>query len=167
MATSGIYPVPPIAFPSAQNVQTKSLILKCFGARLPGHATSHLISRLSRRDHHRPIAARGRQIAGGRAILHRECEFDAHNRVQTRAGVPKLTWSRQLTARASDWAASLVARSQFAHRSDSEYGENVFAISGGRFSPSKFVSEWGLAFRDCDLRSNYRNGVCRHDTQIF
>lgn len=111
----------------------------------------------------RPLG--NREQADEQSSIAREM-LDAHNRVRTRVGVPKLVWSRRLAAYASDWAARLLAGRQFAHRPDSEYGENLFAISGGRLSPSKVVSEWASESRDYDLRLNYCNGVCGHYTQI-
>ena len=111
----------------------------------------------------RPIRNRGQ--ADEQSAIAREM-LDAHNRVRAGVGVPQLVWSRPLAAYAQDWAARLLTRRQFAHRPDSEYGENLFMISGGTVPPAKVVNEWASESRDYDLRSNSCKGVCGHYTQI-
>ncbi len=106
-----------------------------------------------------------REGADEQSAIAREM-LDAHNRVRSRVGVAPLVWSRQLAAHAQGWAERLLARRQFAHRPDSQYGENLFAISGGTVPPSKVVNEWASESRDYDLRSNSCKGVCGHYTQI-
>jgi hypothetical protein len=45
-----------------------------------------------------------------------------HGAVRARVGVAPLAWSDRLAARAQDWADTLLARQQFAHRPNSTYG---------------------------------------------
>ena len=65
-----------------------------------------------------------------RSTLRRDTLAD-HNAVRERVGVAALQWSDRLATRAQDWADTLLARKQFAHRPNSPYGENLFEIRGG------------------------------------
>jgi pathogenesis-related protein 1 len=91
----------------------------------------------------------------------------AHNSVRTRVGQPPVTWSDQLAARAQDWADTLLARGQFAHRPNGKYGENLFEITGAAATPERVVSEWAAESRNYDYNSNSCRGVCGHYTQII
>ena len=66
----------------------------------------------------------------GRAPLS-QAMLDAHNVVRARVGVAPLAWSAELAGVAQDWASRLIATGGFGHRPNSQYGENVYAISGG------------------------------------
>src|ERR1700680_3471234 len=77
----------------------------------------------------------------------------AHSAVRARVGVAPLAWSDRLAARARDWADTLVARGQFAHRPNSGYGENLFEITGARATSSQVVNAWAEEARDYDYRS--------------
>jgi uncharacterized protein YkwD len=90
----------------------------------------------------------------------------AHNAVRARVGTAPLTWSGRLAARAQEWADTLLARKQFAHRPNSPYGENLFEIDGANASPAQVVDAWAAESRDYDYRSNRCCGVCGHYTQI-
>jgi pathogenesis-related protein 1 len=90
----------------------------------------------------------------------------AHNAVRARVGMPSLAWSGRLAARAQDWADTLLARNQFAHRPNSPYGENIFEITGGAATSAQVVSDWASEARDYDYASNRCRGVCGHYTQI-
>src|ERR1035438_2162449 len=65
----------------------------------------------------------------------------AHNAVRARAGIAPLAWSDRLAARSQDWADTLLARKQFAHRPNSIYGENLFEISGATASAAQRSEE--------------------------
>ena len=90
----------------------------------------------------------------------------AHNQIRTRVNVPPLSWSPSLTARAQDWARHLLRQSLFYHRPNSDFGENLFEISGAHASPGEVVRDWAAEARDYSYRSNACRGVCGHYTQI-
>jgi len=90
----------------------------------------------------------------------------AHNAVRTRVRIAPLEWSDRLAAHARDWAVTLSARRQFAHRPNSAFGENLFTITGASASPAEVVQAWVSESRDYDYKSNGCHGVCGHYTQI-
>lgn len=90
----------------------------------------------------------------------------AHNAVRARAGRAPLAWSDKLAATSQDWADTLLARGQFAHRPNSSYGENLFELSGTNASPADVVNAWAAESRNYDYSSNRCRGVCGHYTQI-
>jgi pathogenesis-related protein 1 len=90
----------------------------------------------------------------------------AHNAVRARLGIAPLKWSERLAERAEDWAATLLARKQFAHRPNSSYGENLFEIRGAAASPAQVVDAWASESRNYDYGSNRCRGVCGHYTQV-
>jgi len=92
--------------------------------------------------------------------------LQAHNSIRSRLNLPPLVWSGKVAAVAQQWGESLLARNEFVHRPNSVYGENLFAISGGRASPTQVVSEWASEARNYDYASNRCMGVCGHYTQI-
>ena len=99
-----------------------------------------------------------------RSTLAREM-VSAHNAVRAEVDVAPLQWSDELAAIARKWAATLLARRQFLH-SDSGYGENLFAITGGSVTPATVVGHWASESRNFDYRSNACRGLCGHYTQI-
>jgi hypothetical protein len=76
--------------------------------------------------------------------------LDAHNAVRARVGVAPLEWSVDLAGVAQDWANRLIATGGFGHRPNSQYGENVYAISGGIASPAQVVGYWAEEARGAD-----------------
>ena len=90
----------------------------------------------------------------------------AHNAVRKRAGTAPLIWSDRLAERSRDWAETLVAKGQFAHRPNGKYGENLFEISGANATSAEVVSEWASESVNYDYASNRCHGVCGHYTQI-
>jgi pathogenesis-related protein 1 len=90
----------------------------------------------------------------------------AHNAVRAQVNVPPLAWSDQLAMVAQDWADTLLARKQFAHRPNSMYGENLFEIGGATASLQQVVNDWAAESRNYDYSSNKCRGVCGHYTQI-
>ena len=89
-----------------------------------------------------------------------------HNAVRTRVGVDPLVWSARLAARSRDWAETLLASKQFVHRPNSNYGENLFEITGATASAAQVVNAWAAESRHYDYKSNRCRGVCGHYTQI-
>src|SRR5258708_23766732 len=63
----------------------------------------------------------------------------AHNAVRAHLGIAPLKWSDHLADCAENWASTLLARGQFAHRPNSNYGENLFEIQGATASPAQVV----------------------------
>ncbi|HTR35893.1 MAG TPA: CAP domain-containing protein [Bryobacteraceae bacterium] len=90
----------------------------------------------------------------------------AHNAVRAQVNVPPLTWSRKLAARAQDWADFLLRAHRFYHRPGSNFGENIFEISGAPASASQVVADWASEARDYNYRANTCRGVCGHYTQL-
>ncbi|HEV8413860.1 MAG TPA: CAP domain-containing protein [Bryobacteraceae bacterium] len=108
-------------------------------------------------------------LTGIGAAQSRALEHDmlaSHNAVRARVGVAPLTWSDRLTARAQDWADTLLARRKFDHRPNSHYGENLFEIAGASASPAQVVEAWAAESRNYDYKSTHCRGVCGHYTQI-
>jgi uncharacterized protein YkwD len=92
--------------------------------------------------------------------------LQAHNSIRRSLGVPSLTWSDALAARAQEWAESLLAKNQFRHQPKSPYGENLLEMTGAHASAAQVVSDWASESRNYDFRSNRCNGTCGHYTQI-
>jgi uncharacterized protein YkwD len=92
--------------------------------------------------------------------------LDAHNVVRARVGVPPLVWADQLAAVAQDCANHLIATNAFSHRPNNQFGENLFAITGGTPSPAQVVGMWAVEAQEYDVRSNTCSGMCGHYTQI-
>jgi uncharacterized protein YkwD len=90
----------------------------------------------------------------------------AQNAVRARLRIAPLEWSDRLAARAREWAGTLLARRQFAHRPNAAFGENLFTITGGSASSAEVVQAWAAESRDYDYNSNRCHGVCGHYTQI-
>ena len=92
--------------------------------------------------------------------------LQAHNSIRRSLGLPRLTWSDGLAARAQEWAQSLLAKGQFLHHPKSPYGENLFEMTGAHASAAQVVDEWAAESKNYDYRSNRCNGTCGHYTQI-
>jgi pathogenesis-related protein 1 len=90
----------------------------------------------------------------------------AHNAQRAALGISPLTWSAALALRAQDWANTLLARNQLIHRPKSDYGENLFAVTGAAASPESVVGAWDAEARDYDYASNKCRRMCGHYTQI-
>jgi uncharacterized protein YkwD len=90
----------------------------------------------------------------------------AHNAIRAPLKLRPLTWSDKLAERARDWAETLLARDKFVHRPNSEYGENLFTMTGGGASVEQVVQAWASESRDYDYRSNQCRKKCGHYTQI-
>lgn len=52
----------------------------------------------------------------------------AHNEYRNKHGVPSLKLNKRLCRYAEEWARVIAARGVLAHRSNSEYGENIFCV---------------------------------------
>ena len=72
------------------------------------------------------------------ASLAREI-LSAHNAVRAKEGVAPLAWSVRLAALSQECADTLLARRKFAHRPNSDCGENLFEIIGASASPEQVV----------------------------
>jgi len=90
----------------------------------------------------------------------------AHNDVRQRIGLKPLAWSEPLARVAQEWANTLIANGDFAHRTKSPYGENLYEIRGGSSSAAEVVSSWADESRDYDYASNRCRSMCGHYTQI-
>ncbi|MCC6368126.1 MAG: SCP-like extracellular [Bryobacterales bacterium] len=91
----------------------------------------------------------------------------AHNAIRTRLHLPPLAWSNRLASFAQQWANTLLARKRFARHLHNPYGENLFEITGARLSPTAVIQDWSSESRVHRHRSNTRDSVCGHYTQII
>jgi pathogenesis-related protein 1 len=93
---------------------------------------------------------------------------NAHNSWRKATGVAPLSWSPKLASFAQDWANTLVARNEFKHRANNNYGENLAAAQGKSFSPKSVVEYWGEEVRDYDYKTNRckPGEMCGHYTQL-
>jgi len=93
----------------------------------------------------------------------------AHNRVRAQNGARPLIWSDQLASVAQQWADYLLRSGEFAHRTPSRFGENLYEIQGGRATPAMPVDGWASEAADYDAaRNSCRSGArCGHYTQII
>ncbi len=93
---------------------------------------------------------------------------NAHNSWRKATGVAPLSWSPKLAAFAQDWANTLVARNEFKHRTNNNYGENLAAAQGKNFSPKSVVEYWGEEVRDYNYQTNSckPGEMCGHYTQL-
>lgn len=66
----------------------------------------------------------------------------AHNKYRQQVGVSALKWSDSLARSAQQWANRLASTDQLQH-SSTNYGENLWAGSKGRFSQKQMVDSWG------------------------
>ena len=89
----------------------------------------------------------------------------AHNSIRNRSKLPPLVWSDRVAAVAQQWAETLLARDEFAHRPKSEYGENLFEIRGANSSPAQVVSDWASESRNYDYRIRTPAATCAATTR--
>lgn len=96
--------------------------------------------------------------------------LDAHNRVRAGVKTKPLTWSPKLAAFAQAWAEHLAKNKNFAleHRSNNDYGENLFSANNSQATASGVVNSWSRESKDFDYASNSCNDgkMCGHYTQI-
>lgn len=91
----------------------------------------------------------------------------AHNAVRSRVeSMEPLSWSESLTAVAQKWADNLLARGQFVHSRNPNYGENLFEITGAAASSKQVVDAWAGEVNEYNYKANSCRGVCGHYTQI-
>lgn len=94
--------------------------------------------------------------------------IDAHNKWRKEVGVPPLTWSTDLENYAGEWAIFNGEKNcNMQHRSDTDYGENLYWSSGMAFSPTGVVDSWGSEKNDYnDELVGQEKAVVGHYTQI-
>lgn len=91
----------------------------------------------------------------------------AHNFYRAKVGVPAISWSDQLAARAQEWATTLVSQGGYRPRRDGRFGENLFEISGGHASARIVVGAWASEQTAYHYRSNSCSARCGHYTQVI
>jgi uncharacterized protein YkwD len=89
----------------------------------------------------------------------------AHNSYRAKVGSPPLAWSDKLAAQAEQWAAMLIKRGVFEHQ-HSQFGENLFEISGGYATPASVVGAWISEEANYNHETNSCTGRCGHYTQV-
>lgn len=94
--------------------------------------------------------------------------IDAHNKWRAEVGVPPLTWNNDLENYAGEWAIKNGKKNcKMQHRSDTDYGENLYWSSGLPFSPKGAVDSWGSEIEDYnDELVGDEKAVVGHYTQI-
>ncbi len=93
---------------------------------------------------------------GGARVFSNEM-LAVHNQIRARVAAPPLTWCSNLAAQAQDWASHLLRQAHYYHRPNSNFGENIFEISGAHASPTEVVGDWASEKRDY----NYCANTCR------
>jgi uncharacterized protein YkwD len=90
--------------------------------------------------------------------------LNAHNKVREQFNLGKLTWNCKLAEFAQEWAS----RGIFEHRTDSLYGENIFATKVTGLSPAIAVQRWlaEQSFWDNKTGACEAGKVCSHYTQV-
>lgn len=111
-------------------------------------------------------AADAKQCAGANGLTSNEITelLTAQNRIRATAGLKPFTWNCELAALAQEWASKGV----FAHRDDTQYGENLFVSSNGATSAVESIGRW-LAekeFWNADAAACQAGKVCTHYTQL-
>lgn len=89
-----------------------------------------------------------------------------HNAVRARVGTQPLVWSDHLAEVAQEWANNLMAKGQFVHSHNPNYGENLYEITGAVATPAEVINAWAGEVKDYNYRSNTCHGVCGHYTQV-
>ncbi|XP_063699505.1 uncharacterized protein LOC134830072 isoform X2 [Culicoides brevitarsis] len=74
-----------------------------------------------------PIVRRCTSAGTGFTDFEIDC-LKAHNEYRSKHGVPSLKLNKRLCRYAEEWARVIAARGVLAHRSNSEYGENIFCV---------------------------------------
>lgn len=96
----------------------------------------------------------------------------AHNKYRQQVNVPNLKWSNSLARSAQQWAKQLASTNTFKH-SSTNYGENIWAGTKGRYSQAKMVDNWGSEKQYFIPNSTFPNTCrggwqkCGHYTQII
>jgi pathogenesis-related protein 1 len=66
-----------------------------------------------------------------------------HNKVRAAVGVGPLKWSPTLAGYSQKWADHLAGSTcKMEHRSDSQYGENLYTGTAGRFTAVDAAKKW-------------------------
>ncbi len=94
--------------------------------------------------------------------------IDAHNKWRSEVGVPPLVWSNDLENYAGEWAIENGKKNcKMQHRSETDYGENLYWSSGLKFNPKAVVDSWGSEKDDYHGEVvGKSNAVVGHYTQI-
>lgn len=74
-----------------------------------------------------PMVRRCTSAGNGYTDFEIDC-LKAHNEYRGKHGVPALKLNKRLCRYAEEWARVIAARGVLAHRSNSEYGENIFCV---------------------------------------
>ena len=77
------------------------------------------------------------------SLAHAREIYGYHNKVRREVGVEPLKWSRSLARFAQQWADELARTScRMKHRSDHQFGENLFIGTAGRFRALHAAKAW-------------------------
>jgi len=87
-----------------------------------------------------------------------------HNRMRTKKGLNKLTWSCTMADLAQTWATQSI----LAHREDVDVGENIFVASNPKISILTGMNSWEKerAFWDNTAGTCEAGKTCAHYTQM-
>ncbi len=114
-----------------------------------------------------PITSTGSKLTPEQA----EAVLVEHNRLRAEVGVAPLTWSKELSELAQDWAEQLAADGcAFEHRPNNKYGENLYTGTKGMFTVVDGVKAWGREKRNYTYGPSGETkqaGVVGHYTQII
>jgi uncharacterized protein YkwD len=90
--------------------------------------------------------------------------LEAHNKIRTDVGLSKFTWNCKLANLAQEWAT----RGKFEHRSNPNYGENIFVSTETNISPTDGVQTWltEKSFWNNSAGTCQAGKTCVHYTQM-
>lgn len=99
----------------------------------------------------------------------------AHNRRRNPLGIPNLTWSNSLAAKAQNWAVHQAANRRFKHSKDrGDIGENIATGTAAVYDPVALIEQWvaekeyfipGRDFPYCSTTGDYHD--VGHYTQLI
>jgi pathogenesis-related protein 1 len=88
-----------------------------------------------------------------------------HNMARREVGVQPLTWSKELSAYAQQWADHLAATATFSHRPNNQYGENIF-MGSSNYAPLDASEGWYSEKKDYTYGKFTGKGGTGHYTQM-
>jgi pathogenesis-related protein 1 len=110
------------------------------------------------------LAALRAQSPGEHSLAHDM--LAAQNAVRAAVKVRPLAWSDTLARAAQEWADTQIALNQLNHRRKWKYGENLYEVQDGSYTPAQVVEQWAAELKNFDYKKNKCTGACGHYTQI-
>ena len=95
--------------------------------------------------------------------------LERHNFWRNRLNIENLVWSEELASLAQEWANYMLSDNFFAHRTGTDYGENLYQSSGRSPTAQQVVDLWGneVEFYNYNTNTCQPGKMCGHYTQII